>query len=233
MPPPPSHPLLNDVLDGLRATGTPAHRAVMARFAIPTDKAFGVSVAVLRQQAKRLGPNHDLALALWGSGWLEARLLACFIDEPARVGVAQMDRWCRDFDNWAVCDTACFALFDHTPAAWSRLEPWARLQPELSKRAAFAMLWCLSVHDKQTDDSAFVAGLQLVERHAGDARHFVKKAVNMALRAVGKRNAALHAEALAVAQRLAASTNTSARWVGKHALRELNSAAVKARIERR
>jgi 3-methyladenine DNA glycosylase AlkD len=227
------HPLLNDVLHTLQTLGTPAYRAALARYAIPTERAFGVSVAAVREQARRLGCDHALAAALWHSGWHEARLLACFVDEPKLVGVAQMDRWCRDFDNWAVCDTACFALFDRTTQAWSRLEPWARLQPEFSKRAAFALLWALSRHDVLADDAAFVAGLQLVERHADDDRRFVRKAADMALRAVGKRNPALHAEALALAQRLAARDDRGARWIGRHALRELRSDAVITRLLRR
>jgi 3-methyladenine DNA glycosylase AlkD len=221
---------VKQVLAWLERQGTQAHRDGMARFAIPSDKAFGVPVGTLRQHAKRLGPGHELAAALWDSGWYEARLLACFVDEPARVTTAQMDRWCRDFDNWAVCDTACFALFDRTPHAWGRLAPWSRRSGEFAKRAAFALLWALSVHDKKADDTPFLQGLALVEKHAGDDRHFVKKAVNMALRAVGKRNAALHAAAMAVAQRLGASDDACERWVGRDALKELGGPAVTRRL---
>ncbi|HSI59729.1 MAG TPA: DNA alkylation repair protein [Ideonella sp.] len=221
-----------EVLAWLESQGTPAAREGMARYAIPSDTAFGVPVGMLQAHAKRLGRDHELALALWQTGRYEARMLATFTDEPARVTAAQMERWCGEFDNWAICDTACFHLFDRTPHAWGKLAPWAGRGEEFVKRSAFALLWSLSVHDKQAGDERFAEGLALVEREAADERHFVKKAVNMALRAVGKRNAALHAQALAVAQRLAASEPAAARWVGKDALRELNSASVVQRVHR-
>ena len=153
--------------------------------------AFRCNIQLL---AKRLGRSHELAAALWNTGWYEARMLASYVDDPACVTPAQMDRWCRDFDNWAICDTVCFVLFDRTPHAWRKVEQWSSRRDEFVKRAAFALLWGLTVHDKGADDARFVQGLCLVERAADDDRHFVKKAVNMALRAIGKRNPALHAE---------------------------------------
>ena len=134
---------------------------------------------------------------------------------------AQMDRWCRDFDNWAIVDTACFALFDRTPHAWAKVAQWADSRDEWVKRAAFALLWSLTVHDRVSGDQPFLRALALIERGAADDRHFVSKAVNMALRATGKRSAALNAAAIATAQRLATSTDAAPRWVGQHALREL------------
>ncbi|MDZ4780018.1 MAG: DNA alkylation repair protein [Planctomycetia bacterium] len=202
----------------------------MARFAIPADRAFGVTVADIRLLAKRLGRDHALAGALWKSGWYEARMLAAFVAEPAKLTAAEMDRWCRDFDNWAICDTVCFHLFDRTPLAWKKLAPWSKRKPEFEKRAAFALLWGLSVHDKEGPDASFIAGLRLVEAAANDDRNFVKKAVNMALRAVGKRNAALHGAAIATGQSLTESANPTARWTGKGALRELKSASVARRL---
>ena len=202
----------------------------MARFAIPSDKAIGVSVGDIRKLAKQIGPNHTLAQALWATDRYEARLLATFIDEPARVSAAQMDRWCKDFDSWALCDTACFALFDRTPHAWRKVAPWAARRPEFEKRAGFALLWALAVHDKACGDAAFLQALPLIEAAADDERNFVKKAVNMALRAMGKRNAALHAAAVAMARRLAGSQDATARWIGKDALRELTSAQVTRRL---
>ena len=214
----------------LVANGSKRARDGMARYAIPSDKAYGISVGALRQQAKRLGPNHELALALWDTDRYEARMLATFVDEPERVTAAQMDRWCRDFDNWAIVDTACFALFDRTPHAWAKVAQWARSRDELVKRAAFALLWSLTVHDRVSGDQPFLRALALIERGAADDRHFVSKAVNMALRATGKRNAALNAAAIATAQRLATSTDAAPRWVGQHALRELTGASVKRRL---
>ena len=225
--------VLNDVdtiVASLKRLGTKRTRDGMARYAIPSDKAFGVTVGSLRTYAKRLGRNHDLALALWDTGWYEARMLASFVDEPTLVTPEQMDRWAADFDSWAICDTACFHLFDRTPHAWRQVKLWARRRDEFVRRAAFALLASLSVHDKQADDEPFAAGLLLVERTATDERNFVKKAVNWALRSIGKRSRALNAAAVALAQRLASSTNATARWVGKDALRELAGAAVARRL---
>jgi 3-methyladenine DNA glycosylase AlkD len=216
----------------LKRKGTKANRDGMARYAIPSTNAFGVSMPNIQSLAKQLGRSHELAAALWDTGWYEARFLASFVDEPERVTPAQMDRWCRDFDNWAVCDTVCFVLFDRTPHAWRKVEQWAGRREEFEKRAAFALLWALTVHDKTAGDERFVHGLSLIERAANDERNFVKKAVNMALRATGKRNPALHAAAVEVAQRLAASTEPAARWIGKDALRELTSPKVTARLSK-
>jgi len=202
----------------------------MARYAIRSDRAFGVSMANVQALGRRLGRSHDLADALWKTGWYEARLLAAYVDDPVSVTAAQMDRWCRDFDNWGICDTVCFVLFDRTPHAWRKVEQWSGRREEFVKRAAFALLWGLTVHDKTAGDETFVAALRLVEDAATDDRHFVKKAVNMALRATGKRNASLNAAAAATARRLSGSTHESARWIGKDALKELSSPSVTRRL---
>jgi 3-methyladenine DNA glycosylase AlkD len=213
----------------LKSHGTRRTREGMARYAIPSDHAFGVTVADIRVLAKRIGPDHRLATALWDTGWYEARMLTAFVAEPGRVTAAQMDRWARDFDNWAICDTLCFHLFDRTPHAWGKVEQWSRRPEEFVKRAAFATLWGLTVHDKEAADRLFAQGLRLIEREAGDERNFVKKAVNMALRAIGKRKRSLHVAAEAVARRLADSPEPAARWVGKDALREFSSKSTKVR----
>lgn len=220
-------------LTWLKRHSSRRNREGMARYAIPSDHALGVSVANIRVLAKRLGRNHELAAALWDTGVYEARMLTSFVDEPARVTPAQMDRWCRDFDNWAICDTLCFHLFDRTPHAWQKVAQWSNRREEFVKRAAFALLWGLTVHDKHAGDAAFAEGLRFIERAATDERNFVKKAVNMALRATGKRNPALNAAAVAVARRLADSPEAAARWVGKDALRELTSPSVTRRLAAR
>jgi 3-methyladenine DNA glycosylase AlkD len=230
---PPSKESVDSVLASLRRLASKSVRDGLARFAIPAENAFGVSVGTLRKEAKRIGRNHELAEGLWKTGYLEARLLACFIDDPASVTKKQMDRWCRDFDNWAVVDTACFHLFDKTADAWKMIERWAKLTGEFQKRAAFALIWALTVHDKRSGDESFRKGLKLIERAATDDRNFVKKAVNMALRATGKRNPALHAAAVKTAERLAASTDPTARWNSKDALRELRGPSVARRLASR
>jgi 3-methyladenine DNA glycosylase AlkD len=219
------------VVAWLERTGSKEVRDGMARFAIPSEKAFGIPVGAMRKEAKRIGPSHELAEGLWATGWYEARMMAAFLDEPECVTVAQMDRWRRDFDNWAICDTVCFALFDRTPYAWKKVAPWSKLKDEFGKRAAFALIASLTVHDKECGDEPFAESLVLVEREAADDRNFVKKAVNWALRSIGKRSPALHAAAVATSERLAASSAPSARWVGKDALRELRSASVAERMK--
>jgi 3-methyladenine DNA glycosylase AlkD len=221
---------VDSVLAWLKRHSTKHSLEGMARYAIPSDNALGVSVTDIRKLAKRIGRNHDLAADLWKTGCYEARMLTSFIDDPSLVTAAQMDRWCRDFDNWAVCDSLCFHLFDRTPHAWAKVKQWSSKQEEFIKRAAFALLWSLTVHDKKSGDEPFLNGLLLIERAAGDERNFVKKAVNMALRAVGKRNPRLNAAAVMVARRLAGSPEAAARWVGKDAIRELTSASVIRRL---
>jgi 3-methyladenine DNA glycosylase AlkD len=221
------------VVDWLERTGTKATRDGMARYGIPSTHAFGIPVGVLRSRAKILGRDHELAAALWKTGWYEARMLASFVDDPALVTPKQMDSWCREFDNWAICDTVCFHLFDRSPHAWKKLEGWAKRRDEFVKRAAFALLASLSVHDKRASDEQFLRGLAFVEDAAPDPRNFVKKAVNWALRSIGKRNPALNAAATKVAKVLAESEDPTARWVGKDALRELTSSALQRRLSAR
>ncbi|HVJ27335.1 MAG TPA: DNA alkylation repair protein [Vicinamibacterales bacterium] len=223
---------LRHAMAWLEAHSSKAARDSMARYAIPSDHALGVAMRDIKALGKTLGPNHDLAMALWGTGVYEARMLASFVGDPARLTSTQMDRWCKDFDNWALCDALSFNLFDRTPHAWTKVTQWSRKPREFEKRTAFALLWSLTVHDKQAGDERFVHGLTLIEREATDDRNFVKKAVNMALRAVGKRNRALNAAAVAVAKRLGSSKDPTATWVGKDALRELTSPSVRKRVDK-
>ena len=221
------------VVSSLEQMGTQRDRENLARFGITANKAFGVSMANVQVLAKRLGRNHELAAALWDTGWYEARLLTSFVDEPARVTPAQMDRWCRDFDNWGVCDTLCFHLFDKTPHAWAKVAKWSHSRHEFVKRAAFALLASLALHDKRAEDESFARCLPLIERAATDERNFVKKGVSWALRLIGRRNLVLNTAAVDLARRLSTSSEAAARWVGKDALRELTSPATQARLVRR
>jgi 3-methyladenine DNA glycosylase AlkD len=219
------------VVAELKKLGTKRTRDGMARYAIPSDHAFGVPMAAMQALAKRLGRDHDLALALWDTGWYEARTVAALIDEPERVTAAQMDRWARDFGNWAVCDSVCFFLFDRTPHAFDKVRKWSRSKDEYVKRGAFALLASLSAHDKLSSDDAFLECLPLIEAAAADDRNFVKKGVSWALRLMGRRNPALHAASVAAAERLAASEAPSARWVGRGAVKELTSPKVVAAVQ--
>jgi 3-methyladenine DNA glycosylase AlkD len=156
-----------------------------------------------------------------------------FIADPAKLTPAQMDRWCRDFDNWAVCDTACFHAFDRTPHAWGRVKAWSRRRDEFEKRAAFALLASLALHDRTAGDERFLALMPLIERAAVDDRNFVKKGVSWALRSIGHRSQALHEAATALARRLTAADDTAARWTGHDTLRDLQRPLVARRVARR
>lgn len=207
--------------------------AGMSRFAIPSTSALGVGMKDMKSLGKQIGRDQELAVALWETGIYESRILASLVGDPKRLSGAQMDRWCKEFDSWAVCDAMCYNLFRRTPHAWEKVAKWSGSKEEFVKRAAFALIWSLSVHDKAAADEPFLEGLSLIERAAVDERNFVKKAVNMALRATGKRNKALHTRALAVARQLSGSADATARWVGKDALKELTSTSVLQRLEQR
>jgi 3-methyladenine DNA glycosylase AlkD len=218
----PTDERVSQALAWLERRGTKRVRDQMSsRFGIVTPKAFGVSVGAVQELAKRLGRDHELAAALWQTGWYEARLLTAYVDQPERVTAAQMDRWARDFDNWGICDTLCFCLFDRTPHAWKKVEQWSKRREEFVKRAAFALLASLALHDKRSADAPFLRSLPTIERAARDERNFVKKGVSWALRSVGRRNQVLNKAAVKLAGRLAESDHPGERWLGKDALREL------------
>jgi 3-methyladenine DNA glycosylase AlkD len=210
-----------EVLAELRAHGNPDDAAGMARFGINADEALGVRIPVVRALAKRAGRERRLARRLWASGVHEARILAGMVDEPAKVTPAQMDRWAAAFDSWDLCDQVCMNLFDRTPYAWDKALEWSGREAEFVKRAGFALMACLAWHDKAAADERFAPFFAAIEREAWDRRNFVKKAVNWALRQIGKRNRTLRAEALRVAERIARQDSPTARWIAADARREL------------
>lgn len=222
---------LTETTAWIKATGSPRQREAMKRYNIPVERAVGIPVGVLQKKAKQVGKDHELALGLWKTGIYEARMLAAYVDDPAKVTSAQMDSWCRDFDSWAITDTVCFALFDRTQYAWGKVPKWARSREEFVKRAGFALLASLVAHDKEAPDAKFVKALPLVEKAAFDERLLVIKGVNWSLRCIGKRNKALNKAAVALAERLADEDDKSARWVGKDALRELRNPKLLARLK--
>ncbi len=233
-------PVVADVPELLRTSvrmleekSTKKDRDNLARFGIAATRPFGVSMSNLQAIAKSVGRNHELAEALWQTGRYEARMLATLVDEPSLVTAAQMERWCREFDNWGICDTACFFLFDRTPHAWGKVSKWAGSREEFVKRSAFALIASLAVHDKESGDGPFLEALPLIERAASDERNFVKKGVSWALRVTGRRSQALNKATIAVSRRLAESAGPSERWIGKGALRELTSPVVARALARK
>ena len=205
----------------------------MARFGINSKNNLGISIYQLRPLAKQIGTNHPLALRLWSSKIHDARLLACFIDDPAKVTDDQMDRWAKDFDSWDICDQACTSLFDLSPLAYEKVFQWADQEKEFVKRAAFSLIAGLAAHDKTATDKDFERFFPLIINQAVDERNYVKKAVNWALRNIGKRNSHLNKAALRTAKEIQKKDSTSARWIAADALRELTSLKVLQRLERK
>lgn len=221
-----------DVLAWLKAHGSDANIAGMARYGIVTKKAFGVSNTDLRPLARAIGRDHERSLQLWETGWREARLLAAFTDEKKKVTAGQARRWAADFDSWEIVDGVS-DLFVDARLGDELVYEFAADEREFVRRTAFAMICWIAVHDKKRPDSEVVAFLPLIERHAADPRNFVRKAVNWALRSIGKRNSACHGPALALAGKLAASADKTERWNGRDAVKELTAEKTLERLRRR
>ena len=224
---------LDEILDRLNTQRDPAAVAGMARYGIVGQEVFGVKVPLLRAWAKEAGRDHALAQQLWAYPSRETRVLATMIDHWNWVEDAQMESWVADFDSWEVCDQACGNLFAHTPFAYNKAVAWSERPEEFVKRAGFVLMADLAHRDQKSTDEALAAFLPIIEREAGDGRNFVKKAVNWALRDIGKRNLNLNQQAIAVAKTLIAQTSTGARWNGRDALRELTSEKVQSILRKR
>jgi len=222
-----------EIIQKLRSMSNPEAIIGMARYGINTKKCLGISIYRLRELVKEIDSNHELALQLWDSGLHDARLLACFIDIPSEVTEKQMDAWAHDFDSWDICDQACTSLFDTSPFAWKKVVDWAEQKEEFVKRGAFSLLAGLAVHDKNADDKQFEQTFPLIQRHAVDERNYVKKAVNWALRNIGKRNKALNKKAIVLSRKISQINSSSARWIASDALRELTSEKVQERLARK
>jgi 3-methyladenine DNA glycosylase AlkD len=215
---------LDVALAALQERARPDQLEAMARFGLTGASRLGLAVPTLRALARELKRDHELALSLWDTGIPDAQLLAGMVAEPARLTVEQMDHWVAGMQAWDVCDQACLNAFVKSPLAWEAIPRWAAHEPEFEKRAGFALLAVAAVHQKQRPDADFLARLPLIEAAASDERNFVKKAVNWALRQIGKRSAALREPALTVAQRLCERSEKSAHWIGSDARRELSRA---------
>lgn len=224
---------LAEVLKRLKALGTPKARASIARFGIRAKIAYGLSAPQVHRLAREIGKDHQLAQQLWRTGIHDARHLAAMVDEPARVTELQMERWARDFDSWDIVDGCCRYLFLFARPAWKKALEWTQRDEEYVKRAGFSLMAYLAIHGKQADDAKFARLLAIIQRHAVDDRNFVKKAVNWALRQIGKRNSRLNRLAIRTAKQIRRMDSRAARWVAADALRELMSPAVQRRLRRK
>jgi 3-methyladenine DNA glycosylase AlkD len=212
---------VKDIIRSIKGKYNKKNVEGMARFGINPNNTYGVSIPVLRGMARKIGKDHKLALKLWDTGIHEARLLAGFIDDKDHVSEAQLEKWVKDFDSWDVCDLVCSNVFDKTRYAYKKAVEWSSRKKEFVKRAGFVLMATLAVHDKKSDDKKFVRFFRIIKREAGDERNFVKKAVNWALRQIGKRSPYLNKCAIKVSGELKCCDSRSARWIGSDAMREL------------
>jgi 3-methyladenine DNA glycosylase AlkD len=223
---------VDDVLERIRSLGNPENVVGMARFGIDVANTYGIAAPVLQKLSREIGKEHDLALALWESGIHEARKLAPLIDVPKLVTEDQMESWVADFNSWDICDDCCSNLFDKTPFAYEKAVEWSRREEEYVKRAAFVLMAVLAVHDKKASDERFIEFLPIIASESGDDRNFVRKAVNWALRQIGKRSRYLNQAAIETAHKVRATNTRAGRWIGADALRELTGEAVQKRLKR-
>lgn len=204
----------------------------MAHYGINPKNNLGISIYKLRPLAKEIGKNHELSLKLWESGIHDAKLLAVFIEEPTKVTEKQMESWANDFDSWDVCDQACTSLFDLTTYAWKKAFEWSGRNEEFVKRGAFSLIAGLTVHDKKAEDSKFEDFFPIIKKESIDDRNYVKKAVNWALRNIGKRNFYLNKKAIETAKEIQKINTKSAKWIANDAIRELISEKIQKRIKK-
>jgi 3-methyladenine DNA glycosylase AlkD len=222
---------IEEVLARLRDLSRSDQLDGMSRFGIETENRLGVSIPDLRKLAKAIGKKHELALGLWKTGIQDAMILAAMVDDAGAVTEDQMEDWVKDFNSWDVCDQVCMNLFDKTPLAWKKVREWAVREEEFVKRAAFSLIACLAWHDREASDKSFIDLLPVIRAAATDERNYVKKAVNWALRHIGKRNLVLNGEALKAAREIGEMESRAARWVAAGAIKELESEAVQNRLK--
>ncbi len=219
-----------EIISKLKSLSNPEAVKGMARYGINPKNNLGISIYKLRPIAKEIGKDHELALKLWDSGIHDARLLACFIEDPTKVTGEQMDSWAKDFDSWDVCDQACTSLFDLTSLAWIKVVEWAERDEEFVKRGAFSLIAGLAVHDKKASDKKFERFFPLIKKHSIDDRNYVKKSVNWALRNIGKRNLGLNKQMIKLSEEILKIDSKSAKWIARDALRELTSEKIQIRL---
>jgi len=220
----------SEIIEQLKSLRNPENIEGMVRFGISAKNTLGVPIPVLRKMAKEIRKDHAMALKLWGSGIHEARLLAAFIADPKKITEKEMDEWVGDFDSWDVCDQVCGNVFDKTKYVKKKIVAWTKDKREFVRRAGFVLMAAAAVHLKNWKDEEFIEYFPLLKKYATDERNYVKKAINWALRQIGKRNLKLNEEALILAQRIGKIDLKSAKWIAKDAIRELTHPKVLKRI---
>jgi len=221
-----------DVLDKLQSKAQPEQLKGMAKYGMTVEQRLGVSVPDMRKLAKEIGRDHKLALDLWRTGIAEARIVAAMVGDPDKLTEEQMEDWVKGINSWDVCDQVCMNLFEKNQLAWRKIVDWAEREEEFVKRTAFSLIACLAWHDKKASDEKFIELFPVIIRGATDERNFVKKAVNWALRNIGKRNLNLNEAAINAAKEIKRLDSKAARWVAADAIRELESDAIQSRLRR-
>ncbi|MFX0068797.1 MAG: DNA alkylation repair protein [Candidatus Hodarchaeota archaeon] len=223
---------VEEVLKKLKAKARPDQLEGMARYGMVAEKRLGVSVPDMRKIAKEVGKDHNLALELWKTGVAEGRIVAAMIDEPEKVTEDQMEDWVKDINSWDICDQVCMNLFEKTSLVWRKILDWSEREEEFVKRTAFALIACLAWHDKKAQDERFIALFPVIKQGSTDDRNFVKKAVNWALRNIGKRNLSLNTAAIRTAKEIHQIDSKAARWIASDAIKELEGEAVQRRLRK-
>ncbi len=223
---------VKDVLDKLQSKAQPEQLKGMAKYGMTVEQRLGVSVPDMRKLAKEIGRDHKLALDLWRTGITEARIVAAMIGDPAKLTEEQMEDWVKGINSWDVCDQVCMNLFEKNQLAWKKIINWSEREEEFVKRTAFSLIACLAWHDKKASDEKFVELLPVIIQGATDERNFVKKAVNWALKNIGKRNLNLNKAAINTAKEIQRLDSKAARWIAADAIRELESDAIQSRLRR-
>jgi 3-methyladenine DNA glycosylase AlkD len=221
----------DEILEKLKSLSNPKNVEGMARFGINPKNTYGVSIPNLRKIAKEIGENHNIAQQLWKSNIHEAKILASMVDDSKMITEKQMEDWVKDFDSWDVCDQVCMNLFDKTKFAYNKINEWSKRNDEFIKRAGFALIVCMAVHNKDIEDKDFIKLLSIIKRESTDDRNFVKKAVNWALRQIGKRNINLNKETIKTAKEIQKIDSKTAKWIASDALKELTSQSIQKRLE--
>lgn len=224
---------VQEVVKKLESKAKPENLEGMARFGISTEGRLGLPVPEMRRIAKEIGKDHQLGLELWQTGYAEARIVAGFISEPDKLTEDQMENWVKDFNSWDVCDQICSCLFCRSPLGWKKVYDFADRDEEFVRRTSYALIACLAWHDKVAEDKKFIETFPLIKNASTDDRNFVKKAVNWALRNIGKRNSKLNKEAIKLAKDIKKIDSKSARWIANDAIRELESEAVQERLRKK
>jgi len=222
---------VEDVLEKLKKKARPDQLEGMARYGMTVERRLGISIPELRLLAKETGKNHELALKLWKTGIDEAKILAAMIDDPQKLTEQQMEDWVKDINSWDVCDQVCMNLFEKSPLDWKKIHDWSNREEEFVKRTAFSLIACLAWHDKKTADDNFIALFPVIREGATDERNFVKKAINWAMRNMGKRNRNLNKAVVDMAKEIQKLDSKAARWIATDAIKELESEAVQKRLK--